>query len=446
MPILHVSSRCCLRVAVRAAGWLCVVAALGTDARYALAEKPDAAGVGGGIRRIVGEHLTLYTDLPPSAEVDALPGLFDQAFGSWCAYFGVDAQRHAGWHVRGHLMRSRERFEAAGFVPAEVPDFTSGFALGDQVWCYDQTSEYYRRHLLLHEGTHAFMQTLLGGVGPAWYAEGMAELLGTHHVQDGRLKLNNFPADREEVLKWGRIEIVRTDFAARRARTLPKVLAFDPRVHSENEWYGWCWAAAAFLDGHPRYRARFRGLHKLIGKPALGNHDFNEALVRSLGDDWGRVQEDWQIYVANLDYGYDFSRMDVEYAAGEPLPADGARATVDADRGWQSSGVRLQAGKKYRVSASGRYQVDDAPRIWWCEPGGVTIRYNQGKPLGILLAAVRSDDPQSSGASGLIRPMTVGLESVLTAPRDGTLYLRINDAAGSLANNAGTLTVRIDRE
>lgn len=439
---MQISCRCSYRshVGVRASALIlaCVALALCSSGRC-------AAATGGGIRRLSGEHLTLYTDLPPSADVDALPAVFDQAFPQWCAYFGVDEKQHGGWRVRGHLMQSRERFEAAGLVPAEVPDFKSGYALGEQIWCYDQTSEYYRRHLLLHEGTHAFMQTFTGGVGPAWYAEGTAELLGTHHLADGRLTLGYFPRDREEVSKWGRIEIVQTDYAARRALTLPKLFAFDPRVHAENDWYGWCWAGAAFLDGNPRYRERFRQLYKLIGRPNVGEADFNDALVQMFGDDWSRVQEDWQIYVANLDYGYDFSRMDVAYAAGKPLPTGGAHVNVESDRGWQSSGVRLEAGKKYRLRASGRYQLDTVPRTWWCEPGGVTIRYYHGQPLGILLAAVRSDDPQAKGSSGLIKPIVVGLESVLEAPRDGTLYFRINDSAGNLSNNAGSLAVEIQQ-
>ncbi len=446
MPVTHNPCRSRWSLGTLATVLACVVVGLVFEARRGVADEPDAAGAGGGIRRLAGQHLTLYTDLPSSEEVDGLPGLFDQAFSQWCAYFGVDEDQHADWRVRGHLMKSRPRFEAAGLVPAEVPDFTTGYARGGQIWCYDQTSEYYRRHLLLHEGTHVFMQTLLGGVGPAWYAEGTAELLGTHHLENGRLTLNRFPNHRDDVSKWGRIEIVQTDYAARRALTLRKVFAFDPRVHGENRWYGWCWAAAALLDGHPRYRSRFRQLHKLLGRPDFDDADFTGEVIRTLGDDWARVQEDWQIYVANLDYGYDFSRMDVELAAGKPLPSDGTQVTLAADRGWQSSGVRVEAGKKYRLRASGRYQIDDVPRIWWCEPGGVTIRYYHGKPLGMLLAAVRSDDPRAKGASGLIKPTVVGLQRVLTAPRDGTLYFRINDSAGSLSNNAGSLSVEIERE
>ncbi len=83
--------------------------------------------------------------------------------------------------------------------------------------------------------------------------------------------------------------------------------------------------------------------------------------------------------------------------------------------------------------------------MWESEPGGVTIRYYRGKPLGILLAAVRDDKASATAATGLIKPIVVGLETTLVAPRSGTLYLRINDAPGSLEDNAGTIAVEIAR-
>ncbi len=394
-----------------------------------------------GIRQIESKHLTLITDLPAGDDVDALPAIFDQAFPQWCAYFGVDEKQHADWHVRGYLMRARERFQAAGLFPADLPEFATGFARGDRLWVYDQASPYYRRHLVLHEGTHAFMDALASGKGPPWFSEGMAELLATHRLEDGKLVLKYFPRDRDEVSKWGRIEIVQTAYAARCAMSLAKIFAFDSRVELQNHWYAWCWAATAFFDGHPRYQSRFRDLHKQAGQP-----NFSGELRRVFGDDWNRIQEDWQVFIANLDYGYDFARMDVEPAAGTPLPPGGKTVSVAADRGWQSSGVQLAAGQKVRLRATGRYQVGNDPGPWWCEPGGVTIHYYRGLPLGILLAAIRSDDPAAKGPSGLLKPITVGLETTLESPHAGTLYFRINDSAGSLNDNAGSLEVEITTE
>ena len=54
---------------------------------------------------------------------------------------------------------------------------------------------------------------------------------------------------------WGRIKIVRDDFAARRAKTLRGVFEYGPQAHREVGPYGWCWAAAVFLDRHPATRS-----------------------------------------------------------------------------------------------------------------------------------------------------------------------------------------------
>ena len=334
-------------------------------------------------------------------------------------------------------MKSRERFEAAGLVSPDLPQFPNGWTQGDQLWFFDQTSVYYRRHLLLHEGTHAFMAALASGTGPPWFSEGMAELLATHRWQDGQLTLNFFPLTREDVPKWGRIEIVQTGFAelARKAcrRSLPTTCGptwkTKPTAGAGRRRHSW---TATRVPGplppvaSPCRRARFCC-------PRV------EAVCRRLAD----PVEDWQVFVANLDYGYDFQRMQVDYAAGALLEGSSKQVTVAADRGWQASGIRLEPGKKYRLSASGRYSVAQEPRVWACEPGGITIRYYHSQPLGILLAAVRSDDPQAKGSSGLTRPIVVGLDRTVSVDRPGTLYLRINDSAGSLADNAGTLSVEV---
>lgn len=390
-----------------------------------------------GIRELSGKHLRLFTDLPSSPEIDVLPEVFDQAFPQWCQYFGVDAAAHADWKITGFLIKDKSRFQQAGVLPDDLPPFRHGYSRGYSLWLYDQPSDYYRRHLLLHEGTHSFMSILLGGWGPPWYMEGMAELMGTHRWRDGHLTLGVMPANREETPMWGRIKIVTDGFAARRARTLKQVLNNDDRAHRDTEPYGWCWAAAWLLGQHPRYQARFRQLYRLISSP-----NFNAEFRRLIGDDWDALAEEWQVFVATLEYGHDIARTAIDFTPGQPLPSSGKTVTVAADRGWQSSAIRLEAGTTYRLRASGRYQVAKEPRVWWCEPNGVSIRYYKGQPLGILLGAVRPDRP-SGGSSPLIRPTVIGLDYTFTPEQSGTLYLKINDSPAELADNAGSLNVQV---
>lgn len=393
-----------------------------------------------GIRKLSAGHLTLYTDLPADDEIDRLPEWFDQAYPQWCEYFDRPDLSDQSWRVRGCLMNDAAKFKAAGLLPDDLPPIKYGYARGAELWLHEQPTAYYRRHLLLHEATHAFMHLAFGTCGPPWYMEGIAELLGTHSLIDGRLTLGVFPARADDVPEWGRIRIVREAVAEGRALGVDEILAYPDDAHLHNEPYGWCWALAAFLDGHPRYRARFR---QLPGE--LSADDFNARVRAIFADDWRELNEEWQVFVHDLNFGYDLARAAIEFKTGEPLNGR-ETVTLRADRGWQSSGVRLEAGKTYRLTASGRYQVADQPRRWWCEPGGVTIRYVHGRPLGMLLAGVLPDAPASEAAAGLRSPVAVGLQATVMPHSPGTLYLRINDSAAELSDNSGALQVVVEAQ
>ncbi|MCC7084089.1 MAG: hypothetical protein IT427_03670 [Pirellulales bacterium] len=394
-----------------------------------------------GIRKLEGRRLVLYTDLTPAPEVDELPALFDAALELWCKYFKLDAKNLPDWRMRASLIDNRERFVASGLLPADLPKFYNGYTKNLECWLNNQTSPYYRRHLLLHEGVHGFMFTLLGNHAPPWYVEGMAEFLGTHRWKNGKLELPYFPLDPQEVPKLGRIEIVQADFAHACARRFGDVMAYDSKAYLVNEPYAWSWAAVAFLDGHPNYRDRFRRLVKLLP----GDRDFNEELKRIFGRDFDRICEEWQIFVADIDHGYDFSRSFLDWKPGKPMPDDAGKATVEADRGWQNSGLRLEAGKKYTLTAAGQYQVANEAPPWISEPPGVSIRYVRGRPLGQLLAVVHPDRA-FNGSSAFLKPAIVGAEATVVPAESGTLYLRINDSAGLLSDNRGKAEVQINAE
>jgi hypothetical protein len=138
--------------------------------------------------------------------------------------------------------------------------------------------------------------------------------------------------------------------------------------------------------------------------------------------------------------------MEVERVPGAPLPSAGRSVTVLADRGWQSTGIALVPGETYQLRASGRYLLAQGDETWSSEPNGVTLTYHRGQPLGTLLAAVRNDKPGANNPSGLIKPLVVGLARTLVVDRPGTLYLRINDSPGRLADNAGSAQVEITRQ
>lgn len=389
-----------------------------------------------GLRQLAGKHLTLITDLPSSPEVDELPAVFDAAFPLWCEYFNVDPVKFANWHAKGCLMSREAPFVDAELMPTDLPKFLNGYARGDAFWLRDQPSDQYRRHLLLHEGTHAFMEKMFGGGGPPWYSEGISEYFGTHYWRDGKLTVGVIPASKEEMPMWGRIKIIRDDFAAQQGKTLDDVMNYPLDAHLQNNPYGWCWGAVTYLETEPRTQEEF---HKLQEYVRLG-HDMNRRFKEALADQWPQISEGWQMFVANADYGYDFDRNRIVYGAGKPIAGGSATAIIQANRGWQSTGILLEAGKSYDIAARGRYLLKQDPE-WPCEPNGITLHYFNGRPLGQLLCGLRPDDWNGPAASPLTISEAVGTRRTLTPPLTATLYLKVNDNPGQLADNIGEVEI-----
>lgn len=411
-------------------------------ARFGHPQHDDAALAAAGIRKIAGPRLNVYTDLP-RGDVDDYPRVFEQALPQWQGYFQLSDEQLAGWRMTVYVIKDRQLFRREGLLPGDLPEFQHGFQRAFEMWVYDQPSDYYRRHLLLHEGTHGVMNTVLGGAGPPWYMEGMAELLATHRWEGEQLTLRYNPRDNDEVPYWGRVKIIRDDFAAGEGMQLARLMQYDNRAHQSVNAYAWCWAACMFLDSHPVSRQAFRNMCEHVRLPAS---DFNRRLVDQIADHWPPLAyEQWFLYVQSMEYGSDVAASIVHYGEGEPLPPDGMRVTIQADRGWQSSGAAVQAGTPYYLQAAGRYTIareaDGTP--WPCEPGGVTLRYHDGRPLGQLLLAVRSGEPEPDTPPPLAAPVSLGLRKRFTPEMTGTLYFKVNDSPAELRDNAGQLQVRV---
>ena len=387
-----------------------------------------------GIRILEGRHIKLLTDLPASPAVDELPQVFDAALPQWAAYFELPRNSLRGRWL-AFVIQDREKFAALNLLPEDNPNFINGYARGYEFWLMDQPSDYYRRHLLLHEGTHVFMQTQLGGAGPGWYMEGTAELLGAHEWRNNRLRLRNLPASRAEVPMWGRIKLIRDAVAEGKAWPIDAILEVDNRRPLDTDHYAWTWALAKLLDEHPQFRDRFRSL-----KQYVTDAQFNQRFRKAFAADWPDLLVEWDAFVAQLDYGYDIPRMAMVHQSPEPIERASARATIAADRGWQSTGWLLRAGQSYRITASGRFQIADDGQPWPCEPGGVTLQYHDGHPLGMLLAALRPiSEP---GRLGPGEPIAMGLATTLKPSADAVLYLRVNDSPARVADNKGHVQIR----
>ena len=446
-----------LRTLPRPVSMIVLAAAITTaaTARVGLSQSPVDTARRAGLRVLESRHLTLVTDRPPRADdgVERLPRLFDEAFDSWCRHAGLDPAAQAGWRAFGCLMMDREPFRAAGLLPAEggLPEFANGFCHGDRFWMMDQSSPDYRRHLLLHEGVHAFMITLRSAAAaPPWYAEGIAEYLATHRLArdprgDVSFVATPIPGRASDVEQLGRIEQLHALRDSGHAPRLAAVFSQPAIAHRTLDAYAASWAAVALLANHPAHRAVFAAAER---GPLDGG--FTARLSAAPGWDQDRAERDFAAFLADLDYGYDFSRSAIDWTVGKP-PTGKAEIPVAADRGWQNAGVALAQGRRYSFSATGRITIGRAAhaagttgagRDLQSTPDGVSLRWYRGRPVGRLLLAQWIEP--GDGTAAAFRVLADGGGGTFTAEVDGTVYLKANEGPGDLADNTGEFRVAVE--
>ena len=403
-----------------------------------------------GISQTKGRHLTLYTDDRDRKDLNELVTVYDLAVNQWCDHFQLDRAKAANWKVDAFLMVDQEKFEKAGLIPDDLPQFPAGYAIGKDIWLYPQPGNYYTRHLLLHEGTHLFMNRFLGNFGPPWYSEGMAEWLGLHRwdADTRSLQLGYRVQARREAEYWGRVKIVQRELTQGEGMSLDEVFAIGPTAFQNLRFYAWSWAACEFLTHHPLTAKNFSRLKRDVDLPA---HRFRRKVLTKLSKEQKRnLERDWNLFVHEIDYGYDIARGTLVDAAPVQNPPSASsqnqKFRVAADRSWLDTGIQLSQGEQVTITAQGQYRVKMTDQPWPCEAGGITLKYYQGKPLGMLMAAVLPAPDQALDINQpLISAQPVGQQQTITAPNDGTLCLRINESPADLADNSGGLEVTVQK-
>ena len=411
--------------------------------------KRDAAALAElGIKRFASKHLELYTDIPPET-AKKLPAVVDQLYVALEKYFGpLPPDREGGtFQMTGYIMADPRVFRETGLLPEDLPAFNHGRHRGAEFWMNSQDYEYYLRHLMLHEVTHCFMTITRQEhlMPPVWYMEGMAELFGTHAIApDGTATFRTMPDDKEAYAGLGRITLIQTAVKEGRFRWLDQVLELVPNDYSNDEAYAWSWAICKFLDTHPRYRDEFRKL----GDAPTGRI-FLDRLQEAYRQEANDLRTEWALFAHQLEYGYQIEPAAIAFEPGKPLSSarPETEVVVKADRGWQSAGVVVEQGKKYTLTAAGRFTLAQAPKPWTSEPQGISFRYFNHRPLGQLLGCVRTETPDAIASAGSMRQVfSIGANHTFIAPQTGTLYLRLNDAWSQLSDNTGSVSVRVRLE
>lgn len=399
-----------------------------------------------GIRAFESQRLKLYTDIDPRI-AETLPPVIDQAYQALVDYFGPLAPDKARteFQMTGYLIKDDALFREAGLIPLDLPPFEHGRHRRNEFWMREQKYDYYRRHLLIHEVTHCFMTIMPGTEAPVWYMEGMAECFGTHRIgADGKLEFRVMPTSPEDYAGSGRVTVVSNDCADGKPKGISQILDFRPEEFLKTEYYAWSWALCTFLDTHPRYQKRFREMGGYLQRNA-----FPTQFYRTFEPDSRDLATEWTLFSQNLQYGYDTSRAAIDFQPGTELTEQQPRREVriESDRGWQSSGVVLQEGHTYKITATGQFELASQPKPWISEPQGISFRYFKGLPLGLLVGCLRNETGDAGGATeSMLKILPLGRDCRFRAPVSGTLYLRVNDEWNSLRDNRGSVMVQIRSE
>lgn len=384
-----------------------------------------------GYERYASKHLVLFTDIEPEI-AEQLVNMVDREYDAWVRGFGPlpEAADESEFRMIGYLMKDMGALVELGLVPRIYLNMRTGGHMGDRFWMLDQETDYYRRHLLFHEATHCFMTIMPDTSLPKWYLEGMAELVATHRMEeDGTIVFGVLPEDKERYAGWGRIKTIQDEVTAGRLKTIAQIRAIQ-RIDPVDEVrdYAWSWALCYFLDKHPRYQERFRGLQTHWRSGA-----FVDEFDRRFQDDLNQLNAEWMLFVSSLMEGYDLKRAAMVWTP----ESEGANRLIHADRGWQATGWEIREGETCHIIAEGETTLANEPKPWVSQPNGITLEYFDGQPIGRLTGIVV--DPSFDQIPQVI---DLGRETTWTATISGTLFLRVNDAWNSLHNNGGSYRVR----
>ncbi len=260
-----------------------------------------------------------------------------------------------------------------------------------------------------HEAVHAYCGQTFGRTGPAWYAEGMAEM--GNYWREGDSSVN---------CPQPIINFIRS--------SPPKSL--DEIVNSESgsgdSWrtYAWRWALCHLLANNPNYFDRFRplGLGLLTGQ----NVSFNSVY----GSMAREISFEYRFFLKHIEPGYrvDLCSWDWKGKYRTPRIGNGSSVRVVANAGWQSTRLLVKQNAEYEFTATGSWQLD--------KDGRELTADGSADGAGRLMAIVFDDYELS-------KPIELGTSGTFAAPAAGKLFLRCRDGWGSLADNRGRITVRI---
>jgi hypothetical protein len=366
------------------------------------------------VSKFQSQHFLIHTDLS-SAEAHELLKQLETELKLLAAYWGRPMSGALECYVAKDLAKWPEELqnalepdglakirEGAGVCISRSQTSKDRFVAKSRVYAVANDG------VPLHEAVHGYCWHTFGRCGPRWYSEGMAEL-GQYWV-NGQKGVNANP----NVIKYLR-------------ETEPKKIEdlIDTTATPGGTWkdYAWWWFLCHLLENNTNYTTQFRAL----GPELLAGKDTGFRQI--FGQQIKELTFEYDFFLKHLEAGYrvDLCSWDWKRKFFTLNASRTVSATIQANRGWQPSGLTTVANAKYEYSATGSWSLGkDSENV---DADGQSN--GRARLVGVLLKDYQLGKEFELGKSGSF-----------TAPSDGNLYLRCRCDWSKIADNSGRIAVK----
>lgn len=370
-----------------------------------------------GVHDYSSKNIVLHTDLPPEEARELLTRL-ETMLVLVGRYFGKQNSQtiemnvvkdQANWPPGSIDPNAQASIDGDAGITLSVTRFQQSGGQRQAVAAKSVVWAVADRGTPQHEAVHAYCHQTFGRTGPTWYSEGMAELGQYWKEKEDGVNIH------DGVLRY---------LKSQEPKDLAEIVA--PGQQTGDSWqnYSWRWALCHMLAANPNYASRF----KPLGLALL--NDQQTSFENVYGPMAKEINFEYYFFLKHIDQGYraDLCAWDWK-AKSQRLKGTGSvQVKVDAMRGWQPARVAVKSGDKLSIAATGE---------WTTSKSGAKVAADgddtgKGKLVGILFEDYRLSDPFDLGAT-----------CEWEAPSDGNLFIRCKDDWNSIADNSGTVTVKI---
>ena len=292
-----------------------------------------------------------------------------------------------------------------------------------------------------HEVVHAYCTQTFGSAGPAWYKEGMAEMVVRSCTRRSGLVCT--PQQIAELRKGQRAtvrDVLSSGQTGNRIFTSLQKMWLDPKYQPRHiplsAWtqrdrdnvalarreYLRTWAFCYMMLHNPNYSKRFRTLGKNF---VTGQRASFDDLFGAAGEE---LVFEYAFFLKHVDTGYrvDLCRWDWHQRFQTMDRGESCKIGVLAARGFQASRITVVKGRHYAYETKGTWGTCAQTRV--NADGGVD---GSGQLIGAIMNDYKIGEPFGLGCRG-----------EWVAPADGLLYLRCRDAWHELSDNHGQVFIR----